>query len=73
MLVGDPRQLVQPPACQLPQAMEMRLQPPKILRLQIQPEQIAQAPVDSIKILPRAIRRDARGPLPFASASTNEL
>jgi hypothetical protein len=65
MFVGDPRQFVQTAARQLPQAMEMRFQPPKILRLQIQPQQIAQAPVNSVKILPRAIRCDVIGAAGF--------
>ena len=36
MLVGDARQLIQPAAGQLAEAMEMRLQPPEIFRLQIE-------------------------------------
>ena len=57
MLVGGPRQFVQPAAGQRAEAIEMRLKPPKIARLQIKPEQIAQAAIDRIKILPGAIRR----------------
>ena len=39
----------------------MRLQPPKIIRLQIKLEQIAQAAIDRIEILPGAIRREMIG------------
>ena len=61
MLVGDPRQFIEPAARQNPQAMEMRFQPLKIVRLQIKPEQIAQAAIHGIEILARAIRRDMVG------------
>ena len=61
MLVGDPRQFIEPAARQNPQAMEMRFQPLKIVRLQIEPEQIAQAAIHGIEILSRAIRRDMVG------------
>jgi hypothetical protein len=44
--------------------MEMGFQPLKIVRLQIKPEQIAQAAIHGIEILPRAIRRDMVGAAP---------
>ena len=47
VLVGDPRQFIEPAARQRAEAIEMRLQPPKIIRLQIQTEKIAQAAIDS--------------------------
>ncbi len=61
MLVGDPRQFIEPAARECAEAIEMRFQPLKIVRLQIKPEQIAQAAIDGIEILPRAIRRDVVG------------
>ena len=39
----------------------MRLQPAEIVRLQIKPEQIAQAAIERIEILTRAVRRDVIG------------
>ncbi|MGA7995535.1 MAG: hypothetical protein WCA28_11555, partial [Bradyrhizobium sp.] len=59
--VGDPGEFIQPAARQFAEAMEMRFQPPEILRLQVQPEQIAQAAIDRIEILPRAVRRNVKG------------
>ena len=61
VLVGDPGQFIEPPARQRAEAMEMRLQPAKITRLKIQREKIAQAAIDFVEILPRAIRRDVIG------------
>jgi hypothetical protein len=61
VLVGDPGQLVEAAARQRAEAMKMRFQPAKIIRLQIEPEQIAQAAVDRIEILSRAIGRDVIG------------
>jgi len=43
------------------EAIEMRLQPAKIVRFQIKPQQIAQAAIDCVEILTRAIRRDVIG------------
>ena len=60
MLVGDPGEFIEPPARQFAEPIEMRFQPPKILRLQIKPEQIAQAAIDRIEILSRAVRRDVK-------------
>ena len=57
MLVGGPGEFIQPAAGEFAEAMEMWLQPAEILRLQVQPEQIAQAAIDLVKILSRAVRR----------------
>ncbi len=61
MLVGGFRQLIQPAARQRPEAMEMRLEPPKIVRRQIELQQITQAAVDQVEVLTGAVRRDAIG------------
>jgi hypothetical protein len=61
MLVGGPRQFVEPAARQRTEAVEMRFQPAKIIRLKIQLQKIAQAAIPCIKILPGAIRRDVSG------------
>ena len=61
VLVGGPRQLIQPAPRQRAQAVEMRLEPPKIIRLQIYPEKIAQAAIDRVEILPGTIRCDVIG------------
>src|SRR6266446_7772465 len=61
VLVGDPGQFTEPAARQSTQAIEMRLQPSKIIRLEIKPEQVAQAAVDRVEILSGAIRRDVIG------------
>jgi hypothetical protein len=41
--------------------MEMRLQPPKIVRRQIKPDQIAQAAIDGVEIFTRAIQCEMIG------------
>ena len=61
MLVGDPRQLVEPAAGQCAEPVEMRLEPREIVRRQIKREQIAQAAVDGVEILSRTIGRDVIG------------
>ena len=61
MPVGDPCQLIQPAAGEGPEPVEMRRQPAKIFRRQVMAEQIAQAAVDGIEILPRTIGRDVIG------------
>jgi hypothetical protein len=61
VLVGGPGQFVEPPARQNTQTIEMRLEPPEIIRLQVQLEKIAQAVIYSVEILPGAIRRDVTG------------
>ena len=62
MLVGGAGEFIQPAARQLAEAMEMRFQPPEILRLQVQPEQIAQAAIDLRKnSVPRSPARCDRG------------
>jgi hypothetical protein len=61
VLVGGPGQFVQPTARQRAQAIEMRLEPPKIIRLEVQLEKIAQAAVYSVEILPGAIGCDVIG------------
>jgi hypothetical protein len=58
MLVGDPREFVEPAARKPAEPIDMRLQPPKIVRLQIKRQQVAQAPIDGVEIPARAIRRD---------------
>ena len=61
MLVGGFRQLIQPAARQRPEAMEMRFEPPKIVRRQIELQQIAQAAIDQVEVQSGAIRRDMIG------------
>ena len=61
VLVGDPGQFVEPAARQNTQAIKMRLQPSKIVRLEIKSDKIAQAAVDRVEILAGAIRRDVTG------------
>src|SRR5213078_4106346 len=61
VLVGNPGQLIEPAARQDTQAIEMRLQLPKIIWLEIKSDKIAQAAVDRIEILAGAIRRDVIG------------
>ena len=61
MLVGDPRQFIEPAAGQRAEAIEMRLEPAKIVRRQIERQQIAQAAIDGVEVLSRAIRRDVVG------------
>ena len=64
MLVGNPCQFVQPAAGQHTQPIEMRFQPRKIIRFQVDPEQVAQARIDRVEILARAIARDVVGAAP---------
>src|ERR1700723_3697024 len=61
MLVGGTRQFIQPATRQCAEAMKMRLELPKIIRLQIELEQTAQAAVDRIKILSGTIQRQMIG------------
>ena len=61
MFVGDPRQLVEPAAGKSAEAVEMRPELPEILGGQIMREQVAQAAVDGVEILARAIRRNVIG------------
>ena len=61
VLVGDPGQLVQSAAGQCAKAMEMRFEPLKIIRFEIDMEKLAQAAIDRVEILSRAIRRDEVG------------
>jgi hypothetical protein len=61
VLVGGPGQFVEPAARQNTQAIKMRLEPPEIIRRQVQLEKIAQAAVYGVEILPGAIRRDVVG------------
>ncbi len=61
MLVGDPRQFIEPAARQNTQAIKMGFQPSQIIRLEIKPDKIAQAAVDCVEILAGAIRRDVIG------------
>ena len=51
MPVGDASQFVEPSAGKPAQAIEMRLESAEILTRQIERQQIAQAPIDRIKIL----------------------
>src|SRR5665647_3749046 len=61
MLVGNPGELIEPAAGQRAEAVEMRLQPAEIIRLQIEFQKIAQAAIDGVEVLPGAIRRDVVG------------
>src|SRR5713101_1621677 len=61
VLVGDPGQLIEPAARQNTQAIKMRLQPSKIIRLEIKSDKIAQTAVDRVEVLAGAIRRDVIG------------
>ena len=61
MLVGDPREFVQPSAGERAEPVEMRLRDARNRRAQIERQQRAQAAVDGIKILSRAVRRDVLG------------
>ena len=61
MLVGGFRQLIQPAARQRPEAMEMRLEPPEIVRRQIELQQLAQAAIDQVEVLSGAVRREMIG------------
>ena len=61
MLVGDPGEFVEPAAGQRAETIEVRLKPAKIIRFQIKLQQIAQAAIDGVEILPGAIRRDVIG------------
>jgi hypothetical protein len=61
VFIGGPRQFIQSAARQSAEAIEMRLEPPKIIRFQINLEKIAEAAIDRIEILPRAIRCDVIG------------
>jgi hypothetical protein len=58
ILVGDPRQFVEPAAGQRAEPMEMRLQLPVIVFRQIKRQQIAQTTIDLVEIQARAIPRD---------------
>ena len=51
MLVGDPRELVEPTAGNPAQAIEVRLQRAKIPWREIKRQQIAEAPIDCVKIM----------------------
>ena len=55
------RQFVEPAAGERAEAIEMRLEMAEIVRLEIMREQVAQAAVDGVEILSRAIRRDVIG------------
>jgi len=61
MLVGDARELVEPAAGKLAHPIEMRFQLRKIMTCQIKRQQVAQAPVDRIEVLSRAVGRKQGG------------
>ncbi len=61
VLVGEPRQFIQPSARERAEAIEMRPEPLEIVRRKIEREQIAQAAISSVKVLPGAVRRDVIG------------
>src|SRR5260370_35193760 len=61
VLVGAPGQFIEPAACQSTQAIKMRFQPSKIIRLEIKSDKMPQAAVDRVEILSGAIRRDMVG------------
>ncbi len=61
VLVGGSGELVEPAAGKGAEAVEVGLEPAKVIGLQIEPEQVAQAAIDGIEILSRTIRRDVIG------------
>ena len=61
VLVGEPGQFIEPAAGQRAEAIEVRLQPLEIVGGQIEPQQIVQAAIGGVKILPGAVRRDVVG------------
>ena len=61
MLVGDPRQLVEPAAGKRAEAVEMGFKLAEVPWRQIVFQQVAQTAIDGVEILPRAIRRDVIG------------
>ena len=61
---GEPRQLIEPAAGELPKPVEMRLEAGKIIRHEIELQQIAQAAIDGVEVLSRTIRRDVIGAAP---------
>ncbi len=61
VLVGGPGEFIQPAAGQRAEAVEMRLEPLKIVRFEIELEKIAQAAIDRIEILPRTVPGDEIG------------
>jgi hypothetical protein len=63
--VGHPGQFIEPAARQNTQAIKMRFQPTKIVRIKIKPDKIAQAAVDCVEILAGAIWRDVIGAVIF--------
>jgi hypothetical protein len=63
MLVGGPRELIQPSASQFAEAMEMRLRLSEIIRREIKPDQVAQTAVDGVEMLTRAVEREMIGAL----------
>ena len=62
MLVGNFRELVEPPARKIAEAIEMRLHRSAQPRLHVKIEQVAQAAVDAVEVHPATIRRDQRQP-----------
>jgi hypothetical protein len=70
VLVGYPREFIEPAARERAQAIEMWFQSPKIIRLQISPQEVTQAAIFCVEILSGTIRCDVAGPaigiLPFA-------
>jgi hypothetical protein len=58
MLVGEASQLVEPAAGQHAEAIEVRFQVAEIFRREIKRQQIAQAAIERVEILPRAVGRD---------------
>jgi len=61
MLVGDAGEFIEPAAGQGAEPIEMRLEFCEIARREIERQQVAQAAVDRIEILARAIRSDTGG------------
>ena len=64
MPVGEPGELVEAAAGERAQAIEVRLQAAKIFRGEIKRQQLAQAAIERVEILPRAVGRDIAGPRP---------
>ena len=61
VLVGGSGELVQPATGELAEAIEVRVEPPKIIRLKVDLQQIAQPAIGRIEVLSRAIRCDMTG------------
>jgi hypothetical protein len=61
VLVGDPRQFIQPAAGERAEAIEMRLELCEVISRQIGAQEIAQAAISGVEVLSSAVRRDVIG------------